>query len=295
MNETSATRHRGEMAYPAEIPGTVDCVYKTIGSIELKLWFFLPWGHRPDDRRAAALFFFGGIWEGGSPRHFRRHAAYLAERGMVGVVADFRVTKRHDCTVIESLRDARSAIRWLRAHAAEYGIDPSRIAVGGGSSGGHLAALTATHAHLDEAEEEPHSVSAMPDALLLFNPFLVLDDVPDRFTFADPGLGLREKMRLEELRTVSPYHRLRPGLPPTLILHGMKDDIAPYETIALFKEAMDRHGNRCELIAYEQHGHRFFNYGFFDNAPFYDTLAWMDRFLISLKFLRGPGRRVRHP
>ncbi|MCA9009210.1 MAG: alpha/beta hydrolase fold domain-containing protein, partial [Planctomycetaceae bacterium] len=88
--------------------------YKTIGNVELDIHIFEPPGHKVTDRRAAAVFFFGGGWAGGDVAQFAPHCRYLASRGMVGIVADYRVSSRHKTTPFECVKDGKSAIRWVR-------------------------------------------------------------------------------------------------------------------------------------------------------------------------------------
>lgn len=90
---------------------------------------------------------------------------------MVAFSADYRVKSRNQTTPFECVQDARAAIRWVRAHAAEWGIDPDRIVASGGSAGGHLAACTAVIVDGDKAVENA-KFSSVPNALVLFNPVL---------------------------------------------------------------------------------------------------------------------------
>ena len=77
---------------------------------------------------AAIVFFFGGGWVGGTPKQFFPHCTYLASRGMVAISAEYRVKDRHGVTPLECVLDGKSAVRWVRAHASELGIDPTLIA-----------------------------------------------------------------------------------------------------------------------------------------------------------------------
>ena len=163
---------RSEPAYPLEVKGfepdrTVQ--YKRVGETDLTLDVFLPPGHKSSDRRPAIVFFFGGGWNGGSPSQFYPHCQYLASRGMVAMSAEYRVKSRHETTPRECVKDGKSALRWIRRHAAELGIDPDKVAAGGGSAGGHVAAATATTKGFNEAGEDL-SVSCRPNVLVLFNP-----------------------------------------------------------------------------------------------------------------------------
>ena len=119
---------------PLKIMGTTAVVYKTIGETTLFLYVFNPKGHLQSDKRPAAVFFFGGGWNGGTPTQFEHHCKHLASRGMVAMVVDYRVKNRQGTTPKECVMDGKSAIRWVRSNALKLGVDPNRIAAGGGSS-----------------------------------------------------------------------------------------------------------------------------------------------------------------
>lgn len=281
--------------YPPTMPGAQMETFKKVDNIDLRVWIFTPLGHSADDHRPAIVFFFGGGWRGGNPIQFEKHCEYLAARGMVAMVADYRVSSRHGVTPSLCVEDAKSAIRWVRKHADRLGIDPNLIAAGGGSAGGHLAAATASLPMYDNSNEDL-SISSQPNALVLFNPALVLSPVPGEFEFSDADTDINKlKNRMGvDLESISPYHNIKPGMPPTIIFHGTADNTVPYKTVRLFWEKMKANGNQCMLIAYDGAGHGFFNYGRADNAPFMDTVNKMDTFLVSLGYLRGAPETVRN-
>src|SRR5688572_26427217 len=145
----SPARSFGQVAearfpYPPRLVGARAETYKQAGPTKLELYIYEPAGHRPADRRPAVIFFFGGGWNQGSPAQFERQCRYLASRGLVAITADYRVASRHGVTAIECVKDAKSAVRWVRKNAGRLGVDPNRIAAGGGSAGGHIAAASAT-------------------------------------------------------------------------------------------------------------------------------------------------------
>ena len=111
-------------------------VFKAIGDVKLRLFAFKPRGHKQTDKRPAIVFFFGGGWNAGTPEQFFAQCTYLASRGMVAISAEYRVNSRHGVSPFECVTDGKSAVRWIRAHSADYGIDSVRIAAGGGSAGG---------------------------------------------------------------------------------------------------------------------------------------------------------------
>ena len=248
-------------------------VYKSIEDVELKLHIFTPQGHQASDKRPAIIFFFGGGWNTGNPSQFYPHCEYLTSRGMVAMSAEYRVRSRNNTTPRECVKDGKSAVRWVRQHAAELGVDPDKIAAGGGSAGGHVAAATGTTEGFDE-EGEDLSVSSCPDALVLFNP--VFDNGPDGYGHA----------RVKEYwEAFSPMHNIDETTPPTIVFLGTNDRHIPVETAMEYKRLMEANGHRCDLHLYEGQPHGFFNYR---NRDYYTkTVIEMDRFLASLGYLKG--------
>ncbi len=251
-------------------------VYKTVGDVELEMHGFLPPDWTGDKKLPAIVFFFGGGWRAGSPQQFFPHCAYLASRGMVAAAAEYRVKSRHGTGPVECVKDGKSAVRWMRANAEKLGVDPGRIAAGGGSAGGHMAACTALVPGLEEKGEDGE-VSSRPDALVLFNPVVDVAVRAER-------MGLARKVA----ESISPVHRVREALPPCIIFHGEEDTTVPIERVRRFCRLMREAENRCNVVGYEGEGHAFFNYNRGeDHAAFRDTVYRADRFLASLGWLEG--------
>ncbi len=261
-------------------------VYREVNGTSLELYVFAPEGHRAADRRPAVVFFFGGGWLRGSPEQFEPQCKHFAARGMVAITADYRVYGRQKSSVADAVADAQAAMRWVRANAAKLGIDPQRIAAGGGSAGGHLAAATATLR--DFTGEEKAAVGFRPDALVLFNPALDLTGILDtRAQSLDPT---RLASRLGgDAAELSPARHVRAGLPPTIIFHGKDDALVPYAQVEAFVRAMKDAGNRCELVGYEGQGHGFFNPARSDGRYFAETMREADRFFTSIGWIERPA------
>lgn len=271
---------------PVTIEGALSRVYKSVNGSELRLHIFNPQDHDAAKAIPAIVFFFGGGWASGTVHQFIPQSKHLANRGMIAIVADYRVFGRHKTSAFEAIADGKSAIRWVRVHATELGIDPDRIAAGGGSAGGHLAVSAAV---LDQFEDinEDRRVSSRPNALVLFNP--AVDTSPES--------GSRARGRASEVfearfggrgRDGSPFHHLRPGLVPTLILHGKEDTTVPYSDVDRFCAEARRHGDRCQPIGYEGATHGFFNPQRAEGKWYRETLLAADRFLTEIGYLRGP-------
>ena len=270
----AATGDGGQRKKPAE-PPPPSLVYKTVGEAKLKAFVYAPAGHQPTEKRPAIVFFFGGGWVGGSPRQFDQHARYLASRGMVAITVEYRTKKSHGVEPFACVADARSAMRWVRANAAKLGIDPGRVAAGGGSAGGHLAAATAFVEGFDDPADD-QSVSPKPDALCLFNP--VIDTT-------EKGYGAS---RLGDKKVAfSPVHHVAKGAPPAIVFHGTVDKTVPFENVQRFERRMKAVGARCELMPFEGKGHGFFNVGRDGGDAYRKTVRAMDRFLASLGWLEG--------
>lgn len=270
--------------YPPNMPEARIETYKSVEGTDLKIWIFEPEGLKASDSRPAIVFFFGGGWRSGTPGQFRHQARHLAARGMVAMAADYRVFNRQGVKAHKCVQDAKSAIRWARANAKRLGIDPNRIAAGGGSAGGHLAASTATLPDHDDPAGDK-SISSKPNALALFNPGTVLASVPGRIEFDEEQSALRAERVGVEPESISPYHHVTPGFPPAIIFHGKADTTIPYWTVELFTEKVKSVGSRCELVGYEGENHGFFNYGRGDGLAYADTVRRMDEFFVSLGWL----------
>ncbi len=252
---------------------TEQVVYKQIDTLSLTLDIFYPPDMDTTQLHPGAVFFFGGGWIGGSIAQFKPHAAYFARRGLVCFLADYRVRSRQGTTPFEALKDAKSAIRFVRAHAARFHLNPDSIVALGGSAGGHLAAATALIAGFDEATDSL-AVSPEPNALVLFNP--VIDNGPAGYGYDRIDDSYRE---------FSPLHNLKKGAPPTIIFLGTEDQLIPVETMEYYAKAMEKTGSRCDLHLYEGQGHGFFNYNKFEYYK--KTIQAADQFLISLGYLQA--------
>lgn len=247
--------------------------FKTVGETELTLHVFQPSGWKKSDARPGIVLFYGGGWLGGDILQFYPHTQYLASRGMVAMVAEYRVENKHGTSPRECVMDGKSAIRWIRTHADELGIDPNRLAAGGGSAGGHVAAAAATVSGFNESREDT-SVSCVPNALVLFNP--VFDNGPGEFGYD----------RVEPYwREFSPAHNTSADMPPAAVFLGTEDVLVSVATAERFQSRMQEAGVRSDLHLYEGETHGFFNRD--RGRSYFLTLAEADRFLVSLGYLAG--------
>lgn len=240
--------------------------YRTTAERDLRVDVMVPRGWSAGDSRGSIVLFHGGGWSGGAPSQFARQGRALADRGMVVFLPEYRLRLTDKTGPEDAVHDARAAMRWVRDHAGDWGVDPGRIAAGGGSAGGHLALATALLPDLDDDPTTP----ALPVALVLFNPVVDLETM----NYDYPGLTA------ERRRALSPIHDAgSPALPPTLFLHGTADATAPIDEVRRFAALARGAGHDCRVAEYEGAPHAFFNPGAGDGSWYHETLAETIRFL----------------
>jgi acetyl esterase len=268
------------LSFVSGTPESERVVYRTVGDVSLTLDIYRPSHWKKTDRRPCVVWFFGGGWEVGSPGQFASHASHMAGAGFVSITPDYRVRSRHGkkTTPFDAVSDAMHAIAWAREHAGELGVDPSRIAAGGGSSGGHLAIICALlkDGKINEEFIAPaHPAAHHPDCLILFNPLLDFDipAVLQRTTSA----------QRRNLEAISPIHLVDSTLPPTLILHGTADNIIPIATAEAFVAAAEKAGAKpVQLIRYSGKGHEFYLHGPGSGKAFKSAMKEVSEFLGDL-------------
>lgn len=252
-------------------------IYKKASGDDLYLYIFEPEGHDPEtDKRPAIVFFFGGGWNGGSPTQFEQHSRYLAKRGMIAICADYRVKSRQGTGPAECVADGKSAIRWVRANAKRLGIDPNRLAAGGGSAGGHVASTTGMVDGMDDPADKHGDVSSKANALALFIP--VYDNGPG---------GWAHDRAKPWFPQISPAHNISKDDPPAIVFLGSKDSLIPVATAEKFQADMKAAGLNSELHVYEGQPHGFFNESKGGTEIFLDTIRKMDAFLVAEGYLSG--------
>jgi acetyl esterase len=245
-------------------------VYKSTPQGDLKLHIWSPKAEGKD--RPCIVFFFGGGWTSGDYRQFARQSAYLASRGMVAASAEYRIRKLHNTTPDVCVEDAKSAIRWVRAHAKELGIDPSKVIAAGGSAGGHLAAATALVPGFDAVGDDL-SISAIPNAMVLYNPG------------TNPSLSGRNVVRSREgkdiTKAISPTLFIHEKTPPALLFYG-SEDAALAQGVEYAAKAREL-GLDVELWLASDQPHGFFN----DNPWLEVTTLRLVQYLTRLGYLSG--------
>mgnify|MGYP002529379738 CR=1 FL=1 len=183
------------------------------------------------------------------PREGHEVGEWLSAEGITVVALKYRLPNGH-CQV--PLEDAEAALRYIRDHAAEYGVDPSRVGIMGFSAGGHLAASTAI---LWDAEPVQtalgiHGTEARPDAVVLGYPVITAGEYRHDGSIVNlcgDDADLRATMSLE--------NQVRDGLPPFFVWHTVEDPAVPVQNSLMLAGALTAHKVPLELHLFAHDGH----------------------------------------
>lgn len=264
----AALERQERRLWEGDAPGAVGSEPKDIP----RLLIDLP---APENRnRAAVVVLPGGGYGGLAMGHEGDDiAAWLNEHGIASFICDYRHRGKgygHPAPML----DAQRAIRTVRAHAEEFGIDPSRIGVIGFSAGGHLASTVSTHfdAGNEQAEDAVDRVSCRPDFAVLCYPVISLGE-PWTHGGSQRNL-LGENPDPELVTKLSNEKSVTENNPPTFIWHTTEDPVVHVKNALVFYEALKNHGVPCELLVFERGAHGL---GLARNAR--SVSSWPDRWL----------------
>jgi acetyl esterase/lipase len=283
-------------------------IYKTVGDTELQLLVCKPDGWRPGQKRPAMVWIHGGGWVAGSPEQFVPHMKYSASRGAVAFGVQYRIMKssgyrddkkkseeenrrareaRHRAfmegpSLPDCIADCEDAMRYVRGHAPELGVDPDRISAIGDSSGAHLAACMGTIAAADARANAVIACSSISDLTYGFGGAAVKPgkDGAGRTLEEDPD-------RMARAKAMSPHHNIATNGTSFLILHGQNDWLK--DEPQRFFRALKGAGVDCEYKVYPTAKHAFIVYGYSATLEEISrALIDMDAFLLERGLLDGP-------
>lgn len=215
---------------------------------QLEAHVFLPHGK---SSHSAICWFFAGGWKYGTPLQFYRECSYFADKGMVAVTFDYRIACKDSTTAEDAVEDCKDAISWLRTNTSFFNIKPYRIAVAGASAGGSMAALLGC---IDPQSTENLS---RPDLLILEYPTLQLSE-----------------------------NKLRPQMPPMVMLIGTKDEFTTIDRAKQYVNKIKELGNDCTLHTFEKRHHPIFYYRKPLTDDYTNVLEIIDAFLKKYQFTK---------
>jgi acetyl esterase/lipase len=240
-----------------------DIVYAKVGERELLLDLYLP-----EDKAARLLpviaWVHGGGWRSGSKGSGGR-ALPMLSRGFAVVDVGYRLSG--EAIFPAQIQDCKAAVRWIRANAEKYGLDPDRIGAWGSSAGGHLVALMGTAGDVKEFDigengEYSSRVSAVCD---WFGPtdFLRMNDFPGAMDHDAPNspesllIGGPIQENKEKVARANPITYISDSKTAFLIVHGDKDQTVPYNQSELLYTALQENGAVADLYCVKNGGHGF--------------------------------------
>lgn len=239
-------------------------VFASIGAKELQLDLFLP--DSPAGKLPVVVWIFGGAWRTNNRLRQEGQAAWLATKGYAVAAIDYRLSS--EALFPAQIEDCKAAVRWLRANAAKYGLDSSRIGAWGESSGGHLASLLGVTGGVKELEggsgnlDQSSRVKAVVD---FFGPtdFLQMEKAalaggtnhdspnsPESLVIGGPIQENREKVA-----RANPLTYVAKGSPPFLIVHGDRDPLVPCNQSEILFEALQKAGVEVSFYKIVSAGH----------------------------------------
>ena len=223
-----------------------DIEFARVGDVSLTLDAWVPEGKGPF---ATVIVVHGGGWEAGDKQTFVKPLfPPLSEAGFAWLTVNYRLAPKYPFPACTD--DVFRAVEWVKDHAAEYKVDPNRIALMGESAGGHIVAYVGARGRGKTA------VAAVVDFYGVHD-FLLMEKRRGLIKNLKQLLGVTELNAEAEsrLREASPINYVHGRMPPFLFIHGTKDVAVHYEQSPLMCEAMKAAGARCEVYTVEDAPH----------------------------------------
>ncbi len=256
---------------PFNVPGLKkDIEFTKAGDVSLTLDAYVPQGEGPF--ATCILVHGGGFTKGNKHTFITPLFEPLTKAGFVWFTIDYRLAPQHQWPACAE--DVNAAIKWVKAHAAEYKVDVKRIALIGESAGGHLvswAGVTAT--------DETKVAAIIP----FYAPHDLVTHVKRRNEMRGLGdlIGSSEmsEANFKKLEQMSPSHFVKPGLPPFLQIHGDADTTVAHEQSVQFEAKMRAAGNSCETITVPGGSHGMGGWSKLNSDYAEQMIAWLRKTL----------------
>jgi acetyl esterase/lipase len=209
----------------------------------------------------AVLCIHGGGFRAGHRDGNNALCLKLAQRGFVAATVSYRLAPKYQFPA--AVHDVKAAVRWLRANAAKYQIDPARIGATGDSAGGHLAQFLGVTAGIKEFEGDGGNADQSSRVVRVVNRYGPSDFTKSYGKSVDAAevlplfLGGNLQTALQRHIRSSPLNWVTPDAAPTLILHGTEDKYVAYEQGVWLRDRLQACGVEVELVTFEGAGHGF--------------------------------------
>lgn len=223
-------------------------IYKKVNNFELDMHLFLPDPNVFKGNRPTIVYFHGGSWSAGKPDWFFETGKEYSKKGWVAAAAEYRIKGRHGTYPFEAVKDAKSAIRWLRENAKKYNIDPNKLVATGNSAGGHLCIATTL---VDKWNENSDNLAINP----IPNVVIVNAGVYD-LTVNNTKWITEYNQNKNLVREISPTHLTRKTETKFLLIHGENDKNCTYSSAQDFYTKMKSLDNEIEMHTIQGASHR---------------------------------------
>jgi acetyl esterase/lipase len=248
-----------ELAVPDDVIFEQNIEYSNPDGQHLELNMARP--KNADGALPVVLCIHGGGFRGGTRDGYNALCLKLARRGFVAVTITYRLAPKYQFPA--AVYDTKAAVRWLRANAAKYQIDPVRIGVTGDSAGGHLAQFLGVTANVKEFEGDGGNAGESSSVACVVNEYGPSDLTKSYGKSVDAAEvlplflgGDLETARLRHIQA-SPLNWVTPDAAPTLIMHGTDDKYVAYEQGIWMRDRLQACGVEVEMITFEGAGHGF--------------------------------------
>jgi len=254
-----------KVMFGSDVESYPDLVYSTLrGFRPLRLDLYRRIGSAQP--KPLVMYVHGGGWQSGHTRQAGAFAnwpevlASLARRGYVVVSVEYRLSS--EAQFPAAIHDVKNAIKWLRANASKYAIDPQQVVIWGGSAGGHLAALAATSCGV-QAIEPPDSKtlaatqSDCVQGLVAWYGVFNIDAGQENSSALGKFLGCKPGECADTAALASAITHLDAKDPPTLLVHGEADKVVPVSQSREFARALKSKGVASELVVIPGADHSF--------------------------------------
>ena len=221
--------------------------YKKIDGYELEMHLFFPDTEEFRGERTTIVQFHGGSWSEGKPDWFFETAQEYAKQGFIVAVVEYRIKGKQGTYPFEAVKDAKSAIRWLRGNAKKYNIDSEKIIATGNSAGGHLCMTTTLINNWNE-ETDNLEINAVPNVIM------VNSGVYDLTNNENKWITEYDKNK-ELVKEISPNHLIKKSKTKMLLIHGEKDMNCSYSSAEYFYTKMKLLNNDVELHTIKDANH----------------------------------------
>jgi acetyl esterase/lipase len=238
-----------------------DIVFGKTGDVELKLDLYRQQAHvdDPSSVQPGLVVIFGGGFKAGNKEMMRLFAEQYARAGFVVTAANYRLLPKYPFPA--AVEDVKCAVRWMRANASRFRIDPDKLGAVGMSAGGYLAMMLGYLEDSDGFQGDGGHASYSSKVQAVVNYAGAFDlTIQDWAPKHDADLAAFNGGPLtaipDRYRVASPRTYVNRGDAPTLILHGTKDPVVPYGQAILAHSALTDAGvpHRLHLMPGAQHG-----------------------------------------